>query len=236
MYLLKLFANVNIGVLEKGVGKAQKSYIVDSIDEARHYQAEHGGRISTLRKYEQVIKLDPLDQGLNLDEDNYVDVNHYEILYNTLQQSNSQWAYSLRKIVTSSKEFVTYDMCENLGYLSHVWVVLYQLNTNPLLKETFKDDPSYYLIDTNCYLIEKSVLQKISYNFQRPARQHPEADRMLFDALRKNYKGQCTMAYTLNYRLDGRRGDPTDSAISEFYIKGNEYINSIYNNNIPWKK
>ena len=171
-----------------------------------------------------------------LDEDNYVDVNHYEILYNTLQQSNSQWAYSLRKIVTPSKEFVTYDMCESLGYLSHVWVVLYQLNTNPLLKETFKDDPSYYLIDTNCYLIEKSVLQKISYNFQRPARQHPEADRMLFDALRKNYKGQCTMAYTLNYRLDGRRGDPTDSAISEFYIRGNNYMNSIYNNNIPWKK
>ena len=43
------------------------------------------------------------------------------------------------------------------------------------------------------------------------------------------------MKYTMNYRLDGRRGDVYDSAIADFYIKGNEYMNSIYNNSIPWK-
>lgn len=170
-----------------------------------------------------------------LDEDNYIDNNHYEILINTLEEAEVEWVYSLRKIVNKNREFVAYDMCESLGYLSYIWVVLHELHNNMLYYNNFKEDPSYRLVDTNCYLIKKDILQKIGYNWQRPAREHPEADRLIFNELWKNYKGVCSMKYTMNYRLDGRRGDSTDSAIGDFYIKGNEYMNSIYNNSIPWK-
>jgi glycosyltransferase involved in cell wall biosynthesis len=170
-----------------------------------------------------------------LDEDNYVDSDHYSSLYNTITSTGNDWAYSLRKIITREKEFVAYDMCESLGYLAYVWVVAYQLNTNPEIRAKFQENPSYFLVDTNCYLIKKEVIQKISHNWQRPARQQPEADRLIFYELWKKYKGICNMKYTLNYRLDGRRGDANDSAIGEFYIKGNEYMNQIYSNYIPWK-
>ena len=42
-------------MLEKGTNKAQKSYIFDSLDEAQHYQALYGGKISILRKQELKI-------------------------------------------------------------------------------------------------------------------------------------------------------------------------------------
>ena len=51
-YLKKLLACVNFGLLEKGCSKAQNSYIFDSLDEAQHYQAQYGGKISILRKQE----------------------------------------------------------------------------------------------------------------------------------------------------------------------------------------
>ena len=66
-YLKKLISCVNIGLLEKGTNKAQKSYIFDSLDETRHYQAQYGGRISILRKQELTFidEEDPLNFGLD---------------------------------------------------------------------------------------------------------------------------------------------------------------------------
>ena len=52
MYLEKLIAVVNFGLLEKGTNKAQKSYIFESLNEAQYYQAIYGGKISILRKQE----------------------------------------------------------------------------------------------------------------------------------------------------------------------------------------
>jgi len=169
-----------------------------------------------------------------LDEDNFIDPEHYTSLYEEITKDNKDWVYSLRKIVTQSRDFLVYDMCESLGYLSQVWIVLYQIATSEQVRKEYQESASYYLVDTNCYLIRKDILQKVSHNFQRPARQHPEGDRRLFYDLWKNYKGSCTMQYTLNYRLDGRRGNPTDSAIPEFYEKGNSFMATYYNNQIPW--
>jgi hypothetical protein len=62
-YLKKIISNVNIGLLEKGVNKAEKSTLFDTLEEARHYQTQYGGHISILRKLEQSFEVvsDPLD-------------------------------------------------------------------------------------------------------------------------------------------------------------------------------
>ena len=54
-------------MLEKGTNKAQKSCIFDSLDEAQHYQALYGGKISILRKQELTFidEEDPLNFGLD---------------------------------------------------------------------------------------------------------------------------------------------------------------------------
>ena len=70
IYLKKLIAVVNFGLLEKGTNKSQKSYIFESLNEAQHYQAKYGGKISILRKQELKIieEKDPMD----FDFDNYI--------------------------------------------------------------------------------------------------------------------------------------------------------------------
>ena len=44
----KLIANVNIGLLEKGTNKAQKSLVFDTLSEALYHQTIHGGRINKI--------------------------------------------------------------------------------------------------------------------------------------------------------------------------------------------
>ena len=53
----KRICNVNIGLLEKGVNKAEQSIIFDSLETAQHYQAQYGGSIIILRKSEEVKEL-----------------------------------------------------------------------------------------------------------------------------------------------------------------------------------
>jgi len=171
-----------------------------------------------------------------LDEDNWVDDDHYSILYETIKRKSLDWVYSLRKVYSREKEFIDYDLCESLGYLSYVWKVIHQLNNDEeYIGKQLEDSAHYYLVDTNCYLIRKEVIIKHSYLFQRPARCHPEADRLLFYELWKNYKGECTMSYTMNYRTDSRRGNDTDSVLQQFFVLGNSYMNYYYQNNIPWR-
>ena len=68
-YLKKILANVNIGLLEKGVNKAQKSTVFDSLEAAQHYQAQYGGSIGILSKSEEVVELRGED-----DEDDEYDI------------------------------------------------------------------------------------------------------------------------------------------------------------------
>ena len=51
----KLIANVNIGLLEKGTNKAQKSLVFDTLSEALYHQTIHGGRINKISgHYEEI--------------------------------------------------------------------------------------------------------------------------------------------------------------------------------------
>jgi glycosyltransferase involved in cell wall biosynthesis len=166
-----------------------------------------------------------------LDDDNYIDPTHYEDLYNAIKETDSEWSYSLRKIVSHTKEYVAHDMCESLGYLSKSHIILYYETVDDVKDKLIPNDPSFYLIDTNCYLLPKTIAQKIAHNWQYPARNNPEADRLLFNDLKlNNYKGICSMKYTVNYRLDSRE----DSANPKFYLSGNEYMKERHNNEIPW--
>ena len=61
----KILADVNIGLLEKGVNKAQKFTVFNSLEAAQHYQAQYGGSIGILGKSEEVLEL--IDED---DEDN----------------------------------------------------------------------------------------------------------------------------------------------------------------------
>ena len=47
----KLISNVNIGLLEKGTNKSQKSLVFDALSEALYHQNLYGGRINKIVEF-----------------------------------------------------------------------------------------------------------------------------------------------------------------------------------------
>jgi len=69
VYIKKLVANVNFGLLEKGVNRRSAGYIFEDLAECQHYQAQHGGTIHIIQKIadnSQVYERSPLglDDGI----------------------------------------------------------------------------------------------------------------------------------------------------------------------------
>ena len=76
IYIKKLVANVNIGLLEKSNNNSEKAFLFNNLSEARHYEKQYGGNINFIRQFKEVItktttNLDTgLDAGVAMDEDN----------------------------------------------------------------------------------------------------------------------------------------------------------------------
>ena len=67
IYIKKLIANVNIGLLEKCFNKKSKGYLFRDKSECQHYQAKIGGTIHVVSKIEDCVNLwvsTDLDEGI----------------------------------------------------------------------------------------------------------------------------------------------------------------------------
>ena len=52
VYIKKLIANVNIGLLEKGMNRRAAGYLFKDLTECNHFQAQHGGVVHQIQKIE----------------------------------------------------------------------------------------------------------------------------------------------------------------------------------------
>lgn len=164
-----------------------------------------------------------------LDEDNFIESNHISSMIQTIIDNKLEWCYCLRNIVDKKGDFICKDLCESLGKLSPTWISLEKKKMNKYMNINVITD---YLVDTSCYLIPIEIARKYSECWQRRAREYPEADRLFYKYLSTNHiKYECSMKYTLNYRLEGR----SDSVSKDFFIVGNTKMEINYNNNIPWE-
>ena len=57
MYIKKLMANVNIGLLEKGYNEKSVGYLFHDYEECKYYQAQYGGVIHSIQKIEDVSEI-----------------------------------------------------------------------------------------------------------------------------------------------------------------------------------
>lgn len=145
---------------------------------------------------------------LYLDQDCWVDENHVESLISEIETSNSQWGYSLRKIVDKQGNYLCEDNCESLGK----W--------RPIME--------YSHIDTNCYCIKTEVANKICNVWHGGWGQ----DRIFFKTLSTHFTNfVCSRKYTLNYRLDGNSGSVT----KEFFDYWNDVVEKNFTNGFPWR-
>ncbi len=147
-----------------------------------------------------------------LDEDNWLEPNHVESLVNRLG-TNVPWAYSLRKIYDREQNYICDDNCESLGK----WPVFFDENS--------------FLIDTSCFLINRSIAVSIGHSWYAQW----GADRQFLSVLKKHFPGgACTNEHTLCYRLGGNE----TSVRKEFFEKGNSVQLEKYGSkeNFPWLK
>lgn len=155
-----------------------------------------------------------------LDDDNFLENDHIATLVEAVKRDVSgrtQWAYSLRNIVTKDGQFICKDDCESLGQYP-TWI-----------------SSTDHLIDVNCYFLSKQLAVGISPIWNRRAREPNmmEVDRaMIATLLSNNVPGESTGKYTVNYAVEGN----DTSVAADFFIKGNEEMNRRYNGVFPWRK
>jgi hypothetical protein len=153
-----------------------------------------------------------------LDDDNWFDPRHIESLVQTHFKSGAPWAFSLRKIVDLDGNYLGLDNCESLGNLHHTSVA-----------------PGDFLVDTNCYLVERTVAVGLAPLWHARARRRPhepeEPDRHLCRWLMREFPhARCTMEYSVNYTV----ANTPESSYFEFFQRGNEEMLRRYGGKLPW--
>ena len=145
-----------------------------------------------------------------LDEDNYFEPCHVDKMVKKLEEG-FDWVYSLRRIVNKNGDFICEDNCESLGR----WPVYF--------------NEQVFHIDTSCFAIRRDIAVHIGHAWYGQW----GADRQFFIAIKKHFpKYNCTINYTVNYRLYGNPNSVTE----DFFIKGNTVQSQKYNNEFPWTK
>lgn len=175
------------------------------------FNAGSGGWLGH-RIYASMAMLLDYDYIAYLDEDNFYDPDHLELMYNLVVKDKLDWTFSLRKIIDTEGKFLALDNCESLGNMSHTILAW--------------DD---FLVDTSCYFLTKGVAEAIApYWLHRARTGGIEADRSVCRFLLNHptFKGKGVPKHTLNYTVAQR----SDSVKGEFFLKGNAIFNNDFSN------
>jgi glycosyltransferase involved in cell wall biosynthesis len=198
--------------------------VVEALDPLRHRieivqlpYATGKNRWNGHRIYAAFSFLSNSDFVAFLDEDNWLEPNHFQALMAAVALQQAAWGFALRKICHQDGRFIAYDQCESLGHLHTVFY-----------------DRQERLVDTNCYLIRRDVAIRFAPLWNRQARPPgglKPADRALCQALLENYPDPaCSGVFTVNYAV----GNRPDSVTGAFFVEGNRRMRARYPNGLPW--
>lgn len=174
-----------------------------------------GGNFYGHRIYAAYPHLINSDYILFLDEDNWFEPNHVETLVKTIEEKNLDFSYSLRKIYSSTKEYLCDDNCESLGR----WEI-FGSRQSPHGKQ--------YLIDTSSYCFTRAFIQSTCHIWHHGW----GGDRRYFSAVKEHARYDTNGKHTMCYRLDGNQGSVTNT----FFEEGNKTQEQYYGGNYPWVK
>ena len=174
-----------------------------------------GGNFYGHRIYAAYPHLINSDYILFLDEDNWYQPDHIASLVDTIETQNLDFAYSLRQIYNTDKEYLCDDNCESLGK----WPIFASRNS------PYGDQ---FLIDTSSFCWKREFLQKTCHYWHAGW----GGDRQYLYAVKDRSKYDTSGKHTLCYRLDGN----PNSVTKEFFDAGNKINNQYYEGNFPWQK
>lgn len=149
------------------------------------------------------------DWILFLDDDNFFDLNHVESLLNFTKENRLEWAYSLRKLVDVSGNYICDDDWCSLGF--------------------WKTPGTTHLIDNSCYFVNRKLACRMSLAWTAlPI----VADRCFCVALMgSGARYGCTGLSTVNYRV----GTGTAPADPSLYLALAARIRAEMPGGFPWR-
>ena len=147
---------------------------------------------------------------LLLDEDCFYAPNHAQTCKDFISRHGLSWAYSLRKVVGESDEYLCHDDCDSLG----LW-------------GNYAGAP-YGFVDTNCFAFTKDALVMLGQAWHNNLYQTDVVVSKLFMEHFPNFG--CTGQYTVNYRLHGR----AMGKLNGWFKPGNQNAKEKYPNGFPW--
>lgn len=165
------------------------------------------------RIYASIPHLVNSDYVFFLDEDNWYEPDHVATLVETIEKNKLDWAYSLRKIFTHDKKYITDDNCESLGK----WPIY------------FTHDNPQYLIDTSAFAFKREFIQATCHRWHSGA--WGEDRRYFYSIMRQSF-WDTNYKHTLCYRVDNN----PQSVNGDFFIEGNTKQLEYYKGNLPWLK
>lgn len=172
----------------------------------RHHLGE-GRKYNGHRIYGAMSFLVNHDYVFLLDEDNWFEPIHCETMLNNLRDMNTEWCYSLRKIVDQDGKFVCNDDCDSLGI--------------------YPNRARIPFVDMNCYCFKAGFFADIAPWLYGEL----HADKTLFQVaiakMERHYQFCSTGSYTVNYRA-------RPNMIDEWFVPGNEIIKQFYGDKKPW--
>jgi glycosyltransferase involved in cell wall biosynthesis len=155
------------------------------------------------------------DYILFLDEDNWYQPDHVATLVETIESQNLDFAYSLRQIYNTNKEYLCDDNCESLGK----W---------PIFMSRSSRHGEQFLIDTSSFCFKREFIQKTCHLWHSGW----GGDRRYLSAVREHAKYDTNGKHTMCYRLDGN----PNSVTKEFFDQGNKTQEAYYEGKYPWLK
>lgn len=174
-----------------------------------------GGNFYGHRIYAAYPHLINSDYILFLDEDNWYEPDHVETLVQTGEKGDFDFTFSLRKIYSPEKKYITDDNCESLGK----W---------PIFMSRRSPHGEQFLIDTSSFCFKRTFIQQTCHHWHWGW----GGDRHYFYAVKDRAKYATNGKHTLCYRLDGN----PNSVTKEFFDTGNKTQHQYYEGKYPWLK
>jgi hypothetical protein len=144
-----------------------------------------------------------------LDDDNFYESNHLETTVNLMEKTNSEWVYSLRKIVAHDGSFICFDDSESLGLI--------------------KNASNTVLVDNSCYVLKTEIARKCSHAWYYPI----VSDRhFLLELSKQQLNCAGTGKFSVNYRVSTDSYDPNADKI---FLKNNAIQQQKYKEIYPWR-
>jgi glycosyltransferase involved in cell wall biosynthesis len=174
-----------------------------------------GGDFYGHRIYAAMPHLLNSEYVLFLDEDNWYEPDHVATLIETIETKQLDFAYSLRKIFSPTRDYLCDDNCESLG----TWEIFLSRGS---------PHGKHYLIDTSSFCFRREFIQKTCHLWHAGW----GGDRIYYYGVKDHCRYDTNGKHTLCYRLDGN----PNSVTKEFFDEGNKTQEAYYGGKFPWKK